>query len=80
LPDKPLSRVNPELKMRAREFRRNPTPAEQLLWNFLRCRDLDGFKFRRQVVIGPFIVDFYCPAKQLVIEIDGLSHADQGLG
>ena len=75
--EKPVSRIHPELKKRAREFRRNPTHAEQYLWNFLRGRQLDGFKFRRQYVIGPFIADFYCPEKQLIIEIDGAAHAGQ---
>jgi very-short-patch-repair endonuclease len=48
-----------------------------LLWERLRNHQLAGFKFRRQHPIGSFIVDFYCPAKHLAIEIDGDSHEEQ---
>ncbi|WP_407658846.1 endonuclease domain-containing protein [Methylococcus geothermalis] len=62
----------------ARENRRNPTPAESLLWNkVLRCRQFARYKFLRQKPIGSYIVDFYCSELQLVIEIDGDSHARQ---
>jgi len=54
------------------------TAAEQKLWTMLRNRQLDGYKIRRQAPIGPYIADFYCADVQLVIEIDGDSHADQG--
>jgi very-short-patch-repair endonuclease len=54
------------------------TGPERRLWYALRDRRLAGFKFRRQVVIGPFIVDFYHHDAGLVIEIDGESHADRG--
>src|ERR1041384_6339707 len=59
--------------MRAREQRRRPSLPEGLLWQALRTRP-DGLKFRRQHPFGPYIVDFYCPAVSLVIEIDGESH------
>jgi len=61
------------LRTAAREMRRNMTPAERLMWSHLRKRLL-GFKFRRQVPIGPFIVDFACMSERLVIEIDGRHH------
>ncbi|QXP82850.1 selenide, water dikinase SelD [Methylococcus sp. Mc7] len=62
----------------ARENRKNPTPAESLLWNkVLRCRQFARYKFLRQKPIGSYIVDFYCSELQLVIEIDGDSHARQ---
>ena len=48
--------------------------AEVILWQHLRDRQIVGKKFRRQVGIGPFIVDFYCPEMRIVIEIDGDSH------
>jgi len=54
-------------------MRRAPTPAENRIWQWLRHRPL-GYKFRRQVPIGPFIVDFYCAELKLVIEIDGRHH------
>jgi very-short-patch-repair endonuclease len=50
---------------------------ELRVWIRLRGRKLDGWKFRRQHPIGPYYVDFYCPAAKLVIEIDGPSHDDE---
>ena len=50
------------------------TQAEQLLWQKLRARRLCGLKFRRQHPLGPYIVDFYCSEKRLVIEVDGPIH------
>ena len=55
-------------------MRRNPTPAEDLLWQRLRDRRLAGFKFRRQHSVDRFIVDFYCPQTRLVVELDGPIH------
>jgi len=63
-----------KLKPLVREKRREPTIAENHLWQCLRNRQLNGLKFRRQVVIDRFIVDFYCPELQLVIEVDGSIH------
>jgi very-short-patch-repair endonuclease len=53
------------------------TPAENRLWQAVRSRRLKGSRFRRQQPIGPFIADFYCPAAQLVVELDGGVHATQ---
>ena len=58
---------------KARELRRSPSLPEGLLWQQLRERP-HGLKFRRQHPFGPFIVDFYCPAVKLVVEVDGNSH------
>ena len=66
------------LKARARTMRREPTEAERKLWHLLRDRRFSGFKFRRQVQVGPYIVDFVCPAKRLVVEADGGQHAENG--
>ena len=55
-------------------MRKAPTAAEAALWRELRHRSLDGLKFRRQEIILGWIVDFYCPAAGLVIEVDGSSH------
>jgi very-short-patch-repair endonuclease len=52
------------------------TDAEQLLWSNLRNRGLGSFKFRRQHPVGPFIVDFICLEKNVVIEVDGGQHDD----
>ncbi len=52
------------------------TDAERRLWRYLRLRQLDGHKFRRQVPIGPYIADFVCLKAMLVIEVDGGQHAE----
>lgn len=68
----------PELLLsRARQMRHEPTEAEAKLWSGLRAGRLNGFKFRRQVPIGPFIADFVCPAAKLIVELDGSQHAEQ---
>lgn len=58
----------------ARYLRRNKTDAESLLWRHLSAKKVAGLKFRRQQPIGPYIVDFVCFDKQLVIEVDGSQH------
>ena len=64
----------PLLIQRARELRRERIPAETKLWQCLRNRQLGGFKFRRNQPIPPFIADFYCAERQLIVELDGGSH------
>ncbi len=59
----------------SQELRNNLTEAEKFLWYELRLKNL-GVKFRRQAVIGTYVVDFVCFEKQLVIEVDGGQHAD----
>ena len=61
---------------RARALRKRMTDAERLLWRYLRNRELGGWKFRRQYPVGPFIVDFICVEKNVVIEVDGGQHAE----
>ena len=61
----------------ARKLRKNLTDAERHLWRHLRRRQSDGFKFRRQAPIGRYVVDFFCPDAELIVEIDGGQHADQ---
>jgi very-short-patch-repair endonuclease len=70
-------RTTETIQQRAKELRREPTPAERKLWAYLRYDRLGGLRFRRQQPVGPFIVDFCCATRQLVIEIDGDSHAEQ---
>jgi very-short-patch-repair endonuclease len=78
LPPRNLRRyVKPEIKAFAKELRKNQTPAEQILWEQLRSKRLLGLKFRRQVILRGYIVDFYCPAKRLAIELDGLHHTSK---
>jgi very-short-patch-repair endonuclease len=57
-------------------MRRNPTEAERCLWTMLRDRRLADFKFRRQVVLRPYIVDFVCFEKRVIVEADGSQHID----
>jgi very-short-patch-repair endonuclease len=61
----------------AREFRKEPTESEGILWQALRGKKLDGIKFRRQQPVGFFIVDFYNSVYRLVVEIDGTIHNNQ---
>ena len=64
-----------QLKEKAEEMRKNPTEAESAMWEMLRAKNLDA-KFRRQHIIGDYIVDFVCLDKQLVVELDGGYHND----
>jgi very-short-patch-repair endonuclease len=61
----------------ARELRTRQTAAEEMVWGALRGRRLAGLKFRRQHPIGTFVVDFCCPDRRLVVELDGAVHATQ---
>lgn len=63
----------------ARTLRRNQTPAEDALWQALRGRRLAGTKWRRQVTLGPYTVDFLCLSAKLVVEVDGRQHAEAPL-
>ena len=62
---------------KAQTLRESQTNAEGLLWHYLRDKQLAGYKFRRQQPIGPYIVDFACMPKKLLIELDGGQHAEQ---
>jgi very-short-patch-repair endonuclease len=62
---------------RAKQMRATPTVAESTMWYYLRGHRLSGYKFRQQQTLGNYIVDFYCHNCQLVVEIDGDSHAEQ---
>jgi very-short-patch-repair endonuclease len=78
----PLSRarervgVRAEAKDKARALRSQMSDAETLLWQHLRGRRFQGFKFRRQRPLGPYILDFVCQEAGLVIEVDGGQHAE----
>ena len=67
---------NETMLSHARSMRRYATPAERRLWQALRKHQIGGLKFRRQVPLGPYIADFYCPSAHLVVELDGASHTD----
>jgi len=68
---------NPKLKELARKLRRQGVLSEVILWNFLKNKQMRGFDFHRQKPIDEYIVDFYAPDLNLVIEINGASHADK---
>ena len=73
--DRPNTR--PYLKTFRTELRKNLTPAEASLWKVLKRSQLEGRKFRRQHSIGNYILDFYCPAERLAVELDGQVHKSE---
>ena len=70
-------KIDPAKLERAKELRREMTEEERILWRRLRADKLKGFHFRRQQIIDGFIVDFYCHAAGLVVEVDGPIHDRQ---
>lgn len=62
------------IKHFSRNLRNGPTEAEKILWQHLRAKQLHGYKFRRQVPIDNYIVDFLCFEKRIIIELDGGQH------
>ncbi len=79
--DFPRIYVPPSFKRKmveiAREFRKESTQGEKILWKALRGKKLDGIKFRRQQPVGYFVVDFFASAFRLVVEVDGPIHQQQ---
>ncbi len=69
-----LIRTSERMQGLARELRQRMTPAEKVLWQALRGHQLDGLPFRRQHPFRFCIVDFYCPARRLVVKVDGPIH------
>ncbi|MEI6234852.1 MAG: endonuclease domain-containing protein [Planctomycetota bacterium] len=70
-----MQKAPPKLKKYARDLRKDMTPTETKLWAALRDRRYVQLKFRRQRTIGPFIADFCCLEKKVIVELDGDSHA-----
>jgi very-short-patch-repair endonuclease len=66
--------VRRQISPHAARLRRDMTDAEKLLWSRIRARQLGNYKFRRQVSIGPFVVDFLCAEARLIVELDGGQH------
>ena len=66
------------MRSRARELRNEATNAERHLWRHLKLKQLAGFRFRRQVPISNYVVDFVCPRIRLIVELDGGHHAERG--
>ena len=72
----PRTSIAPQTRQRARVLRNNATPHERRLWAALRLLNKQGFKFRRQAAIGPFIGDFVDYGRKLVVELDGSQHGE----
>jgi len=70
-------RSTPQMLLRARQLRKEMTPAELQLWVRLRGKQVGNTAFRRQHAIGPYVVDFYAPKARLVVEVDGFQHSEQ---
>ena len=68
-----------KVRQRARKLRNSATDAERRLWQHLRLKQLDGFKFRRQVPIAGYIADFLCHELKLIVELDGGQHVEQSV-
>ncbi|PYQ27208.1 MAG: hypothetical protein DMF56_20755 [Acidobacteria bacterium] len=66
--------VSKHMRDRARQLRQSATLSERRMWNWLRNRSFSGFKFRRQVPVGRYVLDFYCASLKLAIELDGHQH------
>ena len=62
---------------RARDLRKNDTEAEWRLWEAIRNRRLAGFKFVRQLPVGPYVADFACRERKLILEVDGATHGSE---
>lgn len=71
-----MAKTDPKLLERARQLRSDMPQPERELWTALRATRFESFKFTRQVVIGPYIADFVCRSRKLIIELDGATHAD----
>jgi very-short-patch-repair endonuclease len=69
-----IKRIRAPILNAAKTHRQEPTAAERVLWSALRGQQLCGMPFRRQHPVDRFILDFYCPRKQLCVELDGSSH------
>src|SRR5262249_32463180 len=72
---KPRKMVSTSIRRAAaKRLRANTTPHERMLWRSLKELPIEGSHFRRQAPIGPYVVDFFCPAKRLIVELDGGHH------
>src|SRR3990172_174929 len=67
-------KVSPEMLGRAKELRREMTPAEKILWKYIKANRLNGLHFRRQQVVHGYFPDFYCHQHELIVEVDGDIH------
>lgn len=72
-----MHQYNPKLKTNARTLRKNMTDSELKLWSRIRRKQMFGLQFYRQRPIGSYIVDFYCPKAELVLEVDSVQHMNR---
>lgn len=70
-------KISPEMRERAKQLRREMTPAEKILWKELRTNKLNGLHFRRQQIVFGYFADFYCHQHALIVEVDGEIHEIQ---
>ena len=68
------NKAAPHIFVNAKKLRQQKTPAEIILWNVLKDKQLGGFRFRQQHPMGDYILDFYCPSARLAVELDGDYH------
>lgn len=71
---KAMKKFHYRMHHQAKEFRKNPTEVEKMLWHSLRGKQVGGFKFRRQHPVGGYVVDFACLPLKLIVEVDGGVH------
>ena len=71
-----MRKAEKPLREFARDLRKDMTEAEHKLWSHLRRKNLDHYRFRRQYIIGPYIVDFICITEKFIIEVDGATHGE----
>ena len=74
-----MKRASEHMRQRARELRKTLTLSEHRLWGWLRNRTFRGYKFRRQVAVEHYVLDFYCAALKLAIEVDGAQHSERAI-
>jgi very-short-patch-repair endonuclease len=77
--DNDITKRRPGKTQQARRLRHDETEEEYRLWSDLRDRRLNRYKFSRQIPLGPYVVDFVCRDKQLIVEIDGSQHSESRL-
>jgi len=70
----PVRKFRPRETLKAQRLRREAPPPERRLWQAISKRQLEGWKFSRQMPIGPYVADFLCREAKLVVELDGISH------
>jgi primosomal protein N' (replication factor Y) len=71
-----MALISNQMKERSRALRRDQTDVERILWRYLKARQVNGWRFRRQHPIPPYIADFACIEAKLIVEADGGQHAE----